>query len=309
MSNRVCIEKIGYSSLSYYSIPDICFRDYYLSVCSVIKKELSSIRSGINLNFCQEPVEFGNSNPTFTLSLQPEHTLVKPGGRSCDPSNILGEASYDNENYLIRLDKYDTLKKSDAILDYSMANITHLEKGKTKSLINKFFYFSPLTYDDTFFDTADRTDIITLFNPQSSDRRKSFLEGSCNLSSPVKNIMDVFDKTDLRNIYKKSRVLVNIHQTPHHHTLEELRVLPAILNGVIVVSENVPLKNEIPYSDFVVWSEYSDMNDTIRRVLGDYKNIHNKIFSFSLKEKIENMRKNNSSSINRLLNHLLEKNH
>lgn len=302
--NNVCIENIGYSSFSYYSSADIHIRDYYFSVCSVIKRELPSISSDINLNFCKERVEFENSNPTFALSLQPEHTLVKPGGRSCDSSTILGDASYDNENYLIRLDNYDILKNSDAILDYSMANISHLGQGKTKSLINNFFHFAPLIYDDVFFDIGDRTETITLFNPESSDRRNNFLKGAGKISGPVKNIMGVFDKTDLRDIYKKCRILVNIHQTPHHHTLEELRVLPAILNGVIVVSENAPLKDKIPYSDFIVWSEYSDISDTIRWVLDDYENIHDKLFSFPLKEKIDNMRKNNRSSINRLLNHL-----
>jgi hypothetical protein len=65
--------------------------------------------------------------------------------------------------------------------------------------------------------------------------------------------------------------LVNIHQTDTHHTLEELRVLPALLTGIIVISEEVPYKESIPYSKHIIWSKYDDIPKKISSVLSKYK--------------------------------------
>ena len=42
----------------------------------------------------------------------------------------------------------------------------------------------------------------------------------------------------LRALLDSTQILINVHTTAHHHTLEEYRVLPALLRGCVVVSED-----------------------------------------------------------------------
>ncbi len=58
-------------------------------------------------------------------------------------------------------------------------------------------------------------------------------------------------------LYGSKAILINVHQTSHHHTLEELRLLPALLRSMAIVSEETPLFKHVPYSDL---SYGMDMN-------------------------------------------------
>jgi hypothetical protein len=66
------------------------------------------------------------------------------------------------------------------------------------------------------------------------------------------------------------KILVNIHQTDSYCTLEELRVLPALMTGILVISEDSPYKEHIPFSNHIIWSSYDNMVDTINNVLTNY---------------------------------------
>jgi hypothetical protein len=71
--------------------------------------------------------------------------------------------------------------------------------------------------------------------------------------------------------------MINIHQTEHHHTLEELRVLPAVCCGVIVVCERSPLTEHLPYNEFIVWSDFDAVLETVEEVL-NYDEYYNRIY-------------------------------
>ena len=60
----------------------------------------------------------------------------------------------------------------------------------------------------------------------------------------------------MRALLDSTQILINVHTTAHHHTLEEYRVLPALLRGCVVVSEDVPLAREVPYADSIVFAPY-----------------------------------------------------
>ena len=96
--------------------------------------------------------------------------------------------------------------------------------------------------------------------------------------------------------------MVNVHQTDHHHTFEELRVLPALLNGVIVISEDVPLKEKIPYSEYIIWVEYDKLSETTLDVYNNYLEYYDKIFKQgNLKEILTNMEINNYKVFNKII--------
>jgi hypothetical protein len=50
--------------------------------------------------------------------------------------------------------------------------------------------------------------------------------------------------------------LIKIHQHDDYNTCEELRILPALLSNVIVISEVSPLIEYIPYKDHIIWFEF-----------------------------------------------------
>jgi hypothetical protein len=72
--------------------------------------------------------------------------------------------------------------------------------------------------------------------------------------------------------------LINIRQTAHHHTLEELRVLPALLCGAIVISESAPLQDTIGYSEFILWATIDDLPELIKDVATHYERYRQPIF-------------------------------
>ncbi len=94
---------------------------------------------------------------------------------------------------------------------------------------------------------------------------------------------------------------MNIHQIDHHITLEELRVLPALLTGILVVSENVPYKEEVPYNNHIVWFDYDNMKEVIEDVISNYDFYRIKYLT-GLSDTIDRMEKNLRENINKIFN-------
>ena len=65
--------------------------------------------------------------------------------------------------------------------------------------------------------------------------------------------------------------MVNVHQTNTHHSLEENRLLPALLRGVIIVSEEVPLVHTIPYHEYLIFCPYDDIAEVAEHVHRNYE--------------------------------------
>ncbi|KAJ1406437.1 hypothetical protein B484DRAFT_456818 [Ochromonadaceae sp. CCMP2298] len=75
-----------------------------------------------------------------------------------------------------------------------------------------------------------------------------------------------------------AKILINVHQTYWHHTLEEFRVLPSLQRGVIVVSEWVPAIETIPFHEYMIFAPYEELVATVAEVLGNYSHYHERIF-------------------------------
>ena len=113
------------------------------------------------------------------------------------------------------------------------------------------------------------------------------------------NICDCFESEKLKELYKNTKILINVHQTEHHDTLEELRILPALLCGVIVISEYSPLYKEVPYYDYIVWSSYENMIPTVKDVLNNYESYYNKIFGNSKLKEFTELRVDDYNALER----------
>ncbi len=293
---------VSNSSILYNVEHDIHIREYYLYCVDLLKKNISN--EIYNFIFGKYNTNFSNSKTVFRIDIQCEHTLVKPGGRGSD-GHPVGNIKLNDSNYLVRISDFNYLSKLDMIIEYSLPNIENIKSSGLFDLyLSRVVYISPIIYDFIDFGTMDRSmNCITMFSNIHEPRRKLLLENITKVGLDSVNVTNCFTKKDLKELYNDVKVMINIRQTDHHDTFEELRVLPALINGVIIVSEDVPLRDKIPYSDFIVWCKYDEILDKVDDVLNNYDKYWKSIFSDGrLKNIIDMMSKNNDLNIKKILN-------
>lgn len=292
------LEKINRCYLAHNPEHDIHIREYYRYCTSLLRKRLEKQSEDINIIFGPYNVVFPNQNRVVRIDLQVEHTLVKEGGRSVDQV-LYGTVQYGEGNYyLIRIPNYEYYSSLDYVIEYSAPNIHNVS---TNSLFNeyrkKLLHIYPTLYKPEISTVEGREGIYCLFT-KGNIRRDTIVDKMQKNKLSINNITDCFESEELQSVYRRGRVLVNIHQTDHHDTFEELRVLPALLNGIVVVSEDVPLKDKILYSDLIIWTSYEDLPNKVLEVNNNYEYYHNMIFGKNkLEEYSSCMIKNNSKNI------------
>ena len=286
------LDKVKNSYIFYTDNQVIHTREYYNYCVLLLKKWLNEIDENLNVIFGDYFYDFGNSNKTIKVDIQCEHTLVKDGGRSVT-NKIYGNVKSDEGYYLVRIDKFSYINSLDMIIEYSLPNIENIKiSGEFDDYLSKVFYVAPMLYKPNF--NGFKTDVITLFDHNGNPRRSNILNKLKEHGVDNKIVTECFSHECLLNTYDKTKIMVNVHQTDHHHTFEELRVLPALLNGVIIVSEDVPLKETIPYNEFIIWCSYDDIPKKTLEVINNYDYYFDKLFTNSNIEAIlDNINNNN----------------
>jgi hypothetical protein len=274
--------------------------DYYQMIVDIIKNILDNNKSlNLNINMCNTDFKFSNNNKIIKIAINYEHTLVKYGGRSIPTNTPFGNIDDDNNSkYLVRIDRYDSLNEADIIIDYSIPNIVNVKSCDIyKNFSKKHIYISPSIYN--LYLIKENRNIITLttFINKEEERRKKLLDSIDSEKILHINISNCFEKYALQNLYKNTKVIINIHQTPHHHTFEEFRALPALECGVIVISELSPLNNLIPYNNLIIWESYDNIISKIKEVINNYDYYHNLIFSNENINKLNELKKFNYDNL------------
>ncbi len=274
------LERRGELWLAYEAKPPVFLRAYQAYCRERIAERLEALGARLNVSFGDARAEFGNSLPTLRVGFQTEHTLVRSGGRDSAaalPGRIpIGPGP---ECYQVRVARLARLLRLDLVVDYSRPNLVNVATTpELAGYLEKTVHVAPLLDPPDFGSEARATPLITLFGDLDQPRRRRFFEQARRAGLPLVNIKGCFDRQALRNLYHSTRVLVNVHQTDHHDTLEELRVLPALLSGVVVVSEEAPLRQHIPYAPFLLWSSYENLVDTARRALEHHGEHYRRLF-------------------------------
>ena len=262
---------------------DVVIRDYYFYIRDLLLSDLKSCnkRCVIVLDskygFYLKPFF-----PFINASLQIEHTLVKPEARGSGEAPMGAMKIPDSQNhYLVRIVNLTKLEKADIVFDYSRINLFNINhSAQFRDLAKKSFCISPAFYaikPQNFNQGSTRTyDTITMFGNPNEGRRNTFLDGLRRRQIRFENVNNTFEHVDL--LYQKTKILVNIRQTDHHDTLEELRVLPALRCGVVVISETAPYCELTKYAKFVIWGKLEELPDLVLSVQGNYAQVHAKIF-------------------------------
>lgn len=296
------IVNINNSYLYYNADNNSCVSSYFeyliYIICEIFKND---IQLNINIILGNYQYAFDNNNKTIKIGINYEHTLVKPGGRSSNDSPLV-KICIDNMHldYLVRIQDFDELNNSDIIIDYSIPNIHHVSSCNLfNDFSEKYVYIAPSFCDCLYFSKENREfSTLTTFMDINQKRRSVLLDNIKNKNIKHTNINTCFSKNDLTSLYKNTKVLINIHQTDHHHTFEELRILPALMCGVIVISENSPLSNLIPYNDYIIWSSYENILDKAKEVLENYDFFHDLIFSNTkINNIVDNLHEENYKSL------------
>ena len=297
---------VNNSSL-YYEPNYGIINDYCQYIINLLK-QLIMCHPNINITFCNNDYNFNNSNKTIKIGINVEHTIVKQYGRDSvghPTGNIMDE---NGSNYLVRIVNYQNLIDSNIIIDYSIPNITNVYTSRLfDSFANKHIYISAcIYYNELHFIKENRNiQVLTTFINTHEPRRHQLIINIKNKNIPHINVNNCFEKTPLQNLYKQTKVLINIHQTTHHDTFEELRVLSAIQCGVLVVCEKSPLSELIPYNSYIIWASYDDILDKVNDVLSNYDYYFNKIFNNNNSEIIACLNDTNYKTLNNKLTNYL----
>ena len=213
-----------------------------------------------------------------------EHNIVHPS--FFFQPRLIGDTPLIDDNsqkYLVRVERINQLINSEIYIEYSNPNIYNLKScSDLTPFFDKIIYVPPLLCDYNPVSSSEKKfDVITSFlilNPEGRPRRQ-ILYDELNIEFGKKyiNIPKVFGEELYENYYHNSKILLNVHQTDHHHTFEELRVLPALLNGLIVIAEDSPLKETIPYHEYIIWCKYEEIIEKTKEVLHNYESFWNKI--------------------------------
>ena len=266
--------------LIYVVNPELVIHDYSFFVCGLLKNNLSKAeKKGILFYECNSPFFLKLLFPIFQVALQIEHTLVKPNGRDTQgaPAGKLKILNSD-ERYLVRIANYSALSKFDLIIDYSRINLHNIRtSNQFKAYLGKSLCISPTLYQP-HISIRGREGIITLFGNPEESRRKEFLATLKSHQIYSCNINGVFINVDA--IYRKVKIVINIRQTDEHDTMEELRVLPALRCGAIVICESAPFLEKTRYSQFLICGTLTELPNIIIDVEQNYHYYYTRIFGY-----------------------------
>lgn len=272
-------ERVGPAVLTHNPRHTLYVRAYYRYCVALFRSALQRQPRALHLVFGDYPA--GDCTlPLRRIAFQIEHTLVKPGGGDSDGApESATPLPHGDGRYLARLLHRRSLAAADLVLDYSHANVLHLrDAGGFDDVLAHTAVIAPLLHEPCFTREGRDRPCLTLFSDAGEGRRGRFLAAARTRGLPIRNLKRCFDNDALQAQYRRTRVLVNVRRSDHHDTIEELRILPALQSGVIVVSEDGPLRHALPYARFIVWTPYDTLAERAAEVLRDYDIWHARLF-------------------------------
>ena len=289
--------QIGNSCIYYSTIKNNCISDYVRYIIDIISYVINANNISINIIIGNDNVNFNNNNRTIKINYNIEHTLVLIGGRGIHTTCQVGtiETIDHSSHYIVRLDSPDMYEICDIIIDYSIPNITNIcSCSQYKHYAKKIIYIAPAIYDSYYVDTSNRNiNVLTTFINVEEPRRKLLLETMDSSYIQHTNVNNCFEKDALQQLLCQTKIIINIHQTDHHHTFEELRVLPALMCGAIVIAEDSPLKETIPYHKMIIWTSYDNIINKIKEVEHNYDAYYSELFNANNIEIFNTLREHN----------------
>ena len=232
---------------------------------AALLREIAADRPALASKFLVFDATRRASTDDVLADVQFEHLLVLPGGRDARATAATGFAPY-----IVRTPASLAHAAAELVVEYSRPNIEHLRRSGAS--VDRAVYVPPLLwpYEPGVGSGRRIRFLVTFAGHSRTPRRADFLRSCRRAGLDVVAVGNASTAASLRALLDSTQILINVHTTAHHHTLEEYRVLPALLRGCVVVSEDVPLAREVPYADSIVFAPYERLVATAARVGREY---------------------------------------
>lgn len=285
---------------------EVVIFDYYQYLLGLLKSEVKWSRFLIVQLDTLRFKYFSYLASILSVGLQIEHTLIKKEKRGSEQAIAVGLPTHDHQDrYLVRIQNFQELMQYDRIIDYSKINLKQIKSVSPTllaSYLEKNYCISPTLFainQTNIFNLQQRTGTITTFGNPSESRRANFLNELHTRGIPVENITGNY--LEIENCYRSVRILINIRQTEGYDTLEELRILPALRCGVIVINELAPYQQYCRYSEFILSAPIEHLPNLIQDVQNHYVKYHAQIFTPAFFTRMARLERVNQLTANRLL--------
>jgi hypothetical protein len=278
----VC-KKVQNSYIYYDNNMWIAVKDYTMYIIELLEDYLNKnpslcVNLVVNIDAPNE-FEINNENKIIKIGINFEQTIVSDEivAYSIEPH---GKIEFNNKKYTVRMEMFNILNQMDIVFDYSKPNIKNIEiSGLYNDYLQKIKYISPSIYKSVIGSTKEKkTNIITLFSDITPSPRRQNIVTELNKLDNYVNRHDCYNK-ELIDLLIDTKILINIHQSEYENTFEEIRVLPALMKKVLVISEITPLTELVPFNPLIIWTTYDNIIEKTKEVLQNYDEYFNKIFN------------------------------
>jgi len=269
------------------------------------------------------------THKNISVCINLEHTLIyHPQDSLSDSPYLTGRVFHNKSGSYYRLKEPMCRildNNNDIIFEYALPNVQNyvLSGHFTESTLKKLVYMPsigifdinniqpPPTMSQRLKQNNKTLNIMTSFwIKDSTTRRSNFLDFMESRGIQVTNINSMTSPQKMAEIYDHYHIILNIRQTDIAHTIEEMRILPAIERGLIVISETAPLIEILPYYHNVLWCDtWEAFPDIISTVTKNYASMHSKLVgeTSNLKRIILDMSKKALSDLKQSLVHAYTK--
>lgn len=171
-----------------------------------------------------------------------------------------------------------SFKNALTVIDYSALNIERLrELSELDPVSPRLFTIAPLLPEfPENVKPRDRVTVTTMYGSPDRGRRGRLRAKLDQDGIEVTNIQN-FENYD--SAFRDAAILLNFRQVEHFSTPEELRILPALLQRVIVITEDTPFARQSLCADFLVFANEQNLSEVTRQVMDNYLIYWNRLFA------------------------------
>lgn len=173
------------------------------------------------------------------------------------------------------------LKKKIIFLSYCQYNCLFLEKIGVQC-----FFYSINYYNDKITNTDKNINLInyrSFKNSYFNNPYNSKLIKLDDINSNNLTILNHFNK-DLKNIYIKTKIFINLHKKEDSKCLETFRIYELIKNRIIIISQKCELQKNELLSNFIFFEEDYNLLNKFNEINNNYDLYYNSIYNKTNKE-------------------------
>lgn len=224
---------------------------------------------------------------SFSVVVQHEQTILNASHPQDDavPSDL--RDGNQMPHYLVRtFGPNEGFQLANRIIEYSDANIWHVLNSSREHLYrDKVVHVVPLLRGSKRqLGPRPKASVHTMFGSPHLGRRAELI---ARLKESGIETTNIFEFDDLGAAFEDCAILINYSQFAHFRTLEELRIVPALLQRVVVITEPFPYPERIDVSPFVVAAAEPSIEAVVQQTRDNYFEIWDKLFGDGRFEKLE----------------------